>query len=82
MSAEDEYVQSALEAVGELQRNIDRKRRMLEQGDFYEVYRLAGGITLLAKEQEKLDRRMYYLLEEGADIGDDGGGQHAGGDEA
>jgi hypothetical protein len=74
LDAEDEavggYVETALEALGELQANIEKKRRMLEERDFYEVYRLAGGITLLATQQERVDRRMYYLLEESVDIGD------------
>ena len=67
------YVESALAALGELQKNIERKRRMLEQHDFYEVDRLAAGITLLAIQQERVDHRMFYLLEEGVDIGFDRG---------
>ena len=65
--AEDEYIDIALEAVGELQATIDRKRRMLEQRDYNEVYRLAGSITLLAQEQERIDREMYLLLGEDED---------------
>jgi hypothetical protein len=59
---ESDYIQTALEAMGELQATIDRKRRMLEQRDYNEVYRLAGIITILANQQEKLDRAMFLLL--------------------